>query len=86
MGEEQLVTHGVSEDWLPACTHMATSDDDDQLMASSARAHTRTHDSAHEAWGLRDFLQAVSDADLVPDLLVDSTKVHTWTNGSEIGG
>ena len=35
---------------------------------------------------LRDFLQDMSDADSVPDFLLDSTKVHAWTDGSEIRG
>ena len=29
-GEEQLDTDGISDRWPAACTHMATSDDDDQ--------------------------------------------------------
>ena len=52
-GEEQLDTDGINDHWSPACIHMATSDDDDQLMASGARTHT--HDSAHEAGDLGDF-------------------------------
>ena len=36
-GEEQLDTDGMSDHWSLACTH----DDDDQLMASGARTHTR---------------------------------------------
>ena len=56
-GEEQLDADGISDHSSLVCTHMATSDDDDQLMASSAhaQAHIDTHDSAREARDLKGF-------------------------------
>ena len=57
-------------------------------MYARARTHTHTHthESTSDTEGLRDFLQDMSDAVSVPDFLQDSTKVHAWTYGSEIGG
>ena len=40
-GEELLDTEEVGDRWLPACTHMDTSDD------NGVRAHTHTHTRAH---------------------------------------
>ena len=77
-------TEEVREQWSPACTHMVTSNDDDQLMASSV--HTHTHESTPDVEGLRDFLQDMLHAESVSNFLLDSTKVHVWTDGSEIRG
>ena len=45
--DERLDIDGISDHWSPACTHMATSEDDNQLMASGAPTHTHTHTRTH---------------------------------------
>ena len=75
--------------WSPACTHMATSDDNDELIARGA--HTHVHTNGH--WSpacthigalgdeftkepVQCFLAGLSDDESVLDFLLDCTKVH----------
>ena len=106
LGDDQL-QEGVLEmsdtedrQWSPTCMHMATSDDEEEHLASGTHTHVHTDDhwlpacthmstSKDEcSHGMRgqEFLVELSYAESVPEYLLDSTKIHAWVDGSEIRG
>ena len=86
--------------WSPACTHMATPDDDKEHLASGTHTHvhmddhwspacsqmSRSKDECSQGRRGQEFLAELSDAESIPQFFFDSTKIHAWVEGWEIRG